>query len=158
MTRPLPAHELYQRVIIEHSRCPKNFHELDDATYIEEGNNPLCGDRFKIYLQIDKDTIIEKISFQGKGCSLSFASASMMTANLKGKSVSEAMKISDEFYRLILRSPGSEEKEDTLGKLKVFSGVWRYPSRIRCVSLSWHIVNRIFRETTQGMSLCMNSN
>lgn len=138
MTRLSPTHELYQQVIIEHSKCPRNFRKVEDATHTAEGHNPLCGDHLTVYLKVSKKRIINAVSFEGDGCSISRASASMMTMVLENKSVDEAHFLFEGFHNLILGCPKTKEEEKCLGKLKVFSGIWQYPSRVKCVSLSWH--------------------
>lgn len=135
-----PIRELYQQVIIEHSKRPKNFKKVEGATHAAEGHNPLCGDRLTVHLKVNKKNIIEAISFEGDGCSISRASASMMTVVLENKSVAEACFLFEGFHNLILGCPKTEEQEKRLGKLMIFSGIWQYPSRVKCASLSWHIM------------------
>lgn len=128
--------ELYQQVILDHNKSPRNFHKLDDATNDAEGYNPLCGDQINVYLKI-KDNKIEDISFVGHGCAISKASASLMTSTLKGKTIEEAEEIFNKFHNLIT-GQYSEDNLDELGKLAVFYGVREFPSRIKCASLPWH--------------------
>ncbi|GAB6283455.1 MAG: SUF system NifU family Fe-S cluster assembly protein [Ignavibacterium sp.] len=128
--------ELYQQVILDHNKSPRNFHKLDDATNDAEGYNPLCGDQINVYLKI-KDNKIEDISFVGHGCAISKASASLMTSTLKGKTIEEAEEIFTKFHNL-LTGKYSEDNLDELGKLAVFYGVREFPSRIKCASLPWH--------------------
>jgi nitrogen fixation NifU-like protein len=134
--------DLYQQVILEHNRKPKNFQELDSATHQAEGYNPLCGDHFKVFLEIDAQYLIHKVTFTGAGCAISKASASLMTDALKGKTVSEARELFGEFQRLLKGEidPLTQDpaQKALLGKLKIFSGIWQYPSRIKCAGLCWH--------------------
>lgn len=128
--------ELYQNVILEHNRSPRNFRVLDDANRQAEGHNPLCGDHLTVRLRIDGD-VIEDVAFQGSGCAISRASASLMTGAVKGKTAAEAVALFDRFHRLVTGRPADGDSE-TLGKLAVFSGVSQYPSRVKCASLPWH--------------------
>lgn len=133
--------ELYQDQIKEHSRKPRNFRLLADADRQLEGHNPLCGDRFTIYLKLGGDRIHD-VAFQGSGCAISTASASMMTEALKGKTVAEAEALFDSFHELLTGRPGVEPPADgnrpPLGKLAVFSGVREFPVRVKCATLAWH--------------------
>jgi nitrogen fixation NifU-like protein len=126
--------DLYQEVILEHSKAPRNFRASPTATRTAEGFNPLCGDRFTVYITMDGDSIRD-ISFQGSGCAISKASASMMTQTVKGKSTAEAEKIFDSFHKLCT---GQANGDADLGKLTVFSGVSEYPARVKCATLAWH--------------------
>jgi len=130
--------ELYQQVILEHNKKPKNFKKLDNATHAAEGYNPLCGDHLNVYLHINADQIIDDVSFEGDGCAISRASASMMTASLKGKKVEEAKTLFDQFHSLITGKLNPEKEKNQLGKLAIFSGIWHFPARVKCASLSWH--------------------
>jgi nitrogen fixation NifU-like protein len=128
--------DLYQEVILEHSKAPRNFHDLADANHKAEGFNPLCGDQFTVYLHMEGDSIRD-ISFQGAGCAISKASASMMTQIVKGKSRAEAEKLFERFHKLVTGAEPPKSGED-LGKLAVFSGVSEYPARVKCATLAWH--------------------
>jgi nitrogen fixation NifU-like protein len=130
--------ELYQEVILEHSKAPRNFRELTAANHKAEGYNPLCGDHFKVYLDVAEDGRIRDISFQGSGCAISKASASMMTQSLKGKSRAEADKLFDRFHKLVTGQLSTNGDESELGKLSVFSGVSEFPVRVKCATLAWH--------------------
>lgn len=126
--------ELYQEVILDHSRTPRNFHKLEAANRVAQGHNPLCGDRVTVYLLVEDGTI-KDVSFQGEGCAISKASASMMTEALKGKSKEEAKAIFGKFHEMIMAgTPNLEE----MGKLGVFAGVHKFPARVKCAILSWH--------------------
>ena len=133
--------ELYQQFILEHNKNPKNFNKLNNATHTAEGYNPLCGDHLTVYLRINKNNIIEDISFEGDGCAISKSSTSMMTVALKGKSIAEAQDIFQQFHRLITGELDPDKDEHTLGKLAVFSGIWHFPARVKCASLAWHTMN-----------------
>ncbi len=130
----LASDELYQEVILDHNRRPRNFRTIDQGRHAE-GYNPLCGDRLTVYLKIDGDRI-QDASFQGSGCAISKASASLMTDSIKGKTIAEAKALFERFQRLITRS--AEEPVDDLGKLSVFAGIRQYPTRVKRASLAWH--------------------
>lgn len=127
--------ELYQEVILDHTRHPRNLREMPDADRTAEGYNPLCGDRATVYLRLDGD-VIRDASFVGKGCSISTASASMMTEVLRGKTQAEAEKLFEKFHTLVTTGPDGDDPE--LGKLSVFAGVSEFPVRVKCASLAWH--------------------
>ena len=133
--------DLYQEVIVDHNRSPRNFGKLDDADRTLEGFNPLCGDRLTLYLKLDDDHISD-IRFDGNGCAISIASASMMTEVMKGKTVAEAETIFDEFHDLVTGNSG-EIDLDKMGKLAALAGVREYPSRIKCATLCWHTLNSV---------------
>ena len=129
--------DLYQEVILDHHRHPRNYGPLPNASRTAQGHNPLCGDRLTLYVQLDGDRI-SGISFEGDGCAISKASASIMTDAIKGHRVSEAATLFDRFHRMIT-SPFDQEIDETgLGKLAVFGGVRQYPIRVKCASLAWH--------------------
>ena len=130
--------DLYQEVILDHNRRPRNFHALTEASHRAEGYNPLCGDRLTLYLKVNGDTI-EDVAFEGAGCAISKASASMMTDALKGRSVAEARALFDRFHRMVT-TPPSEPVED-MGKLSALAGVREFPVRVKCASLAWHTLN-----------------
>jgi nitrogen fixation NifU-like protein len=128
--------ELYQNVILEHNRSPRNYRPMPEADRKAEGNNPLCGDQVTVWVRMDGD-VIGDVSFQGAGCAISRASASLMTSAVKGKRRDEVARLFERFHRLVTGSLPAEESE-TLGKLAVFSGVSEFPVRVKCASLSWH--------------------
>jgi nitrogen fixation NifU-like protein len=128
--------DLYQEVILEHSKAPRNFHTLTESNQKAEGFNPLCGDRFTVYVNVDGDSI-QDIGFQGSGCAISKASASMMTQAVKGKSKAEAKELVDIVHRLVTTGEANGDRDD-LGKLAVFSGVSEFPVRVKCATLAWH--------------------
>ena len=127
--------DLYQEVILEHSKVPRNYREIAGADHKAEGFNPLCGDRFTVYLHLEGDSI-KDISFQGSGCAISKASASMMTQTLKGKTRADAEKLFGKFHDLVTGQGRPSEEE--MGKLAVFSGVSEFPARVKCATLAWH--------------------
>jgi SUF system FeS assembly protein, NifU family len=129
--------DLYQEVILEHNKNPRNFRDIADADKTATGNNPLCGDALRVYVVIDGDTV-KDVSFKGSGCAISKASASMMTQVVKGKTREEAEVLFDEFHRMVLGELDEEAEENHLGKLKIFAGVREFPARVKCASLSWH--------------------
>jgi nitrogen fixation NifU-like protein len=130
--------ELYQEVILDHSRHPRHFGSLADATHEGEGHNPLCGDRVKVYLQVDDAGRISNVSFEGKGCAISQASASLMTDLIKGRPVEEAEKLTGGFLRLVKGDDVVELKEDDRERLDVMAGVSAFPMRVKCATLAWH--------------------
>jgi nitrogen fixation NifU-like protein len=130
--------ELYQEVILDHSKKPRNFRELPEANRSAEGYNPLCGDRATVYLLVEDD-VVREASFKGSGCSISTASASMMTDVLKGKSVTEVGALFELFHELVTADPSKAAAVSAqLGKLAVFAGVHEFPMRVKCASLAWH--------------------
>ena len=132
--------DLYQEVILEHNKNPRNFREISDADQYADGKNPLCGDALRVYVAMDGDTIAD-VAFKGSGCAISKASASMMTQAVKGKTKAEAEQIFDEFHSMVTGGLDIETDENNLGKLKIFSGVLEFPARVKCASLSWHTLN-----------------
>ncbi len=140
--------ELYQEVILEHSKHPRNYRALDSANHKAEGFNPLCGDHFTIYADV-KDGTIHDLSFQGTGCAISKASASMMTQSLKGKSAQEAEELFQRFHDLVT---GRGESGDAVGKLAVFAGVSEFPLRVKCATLAWHALRAALRGEEQAVS------
>ncbi len=132
--------DLYQQVIIDHTKSPRNFGKLEPCSHDAEGFNPLCGDQLHVYLQINEENIIEDVKFEGQGCSISTASASLMTQVLKGKSVDEFEHLFDAFHEMATADISEEPDEAVLGKLAVLAGVKEFPSRIKCATLCWHTI------------------
>ena len=128
--------DLYQEILLEHNRRPRNFRTLEDATHHADGFNPLCGDEISLQLRVDEETVGD-VGFQGHGCAISRASASMLTQAVKGGSTSDAMAMFDEFHRM-LTEPDAELDYDLLGDLEMLAGVIAYPTRIKCAILAWH--------------------
>jgi nitrogen fixation NifU-like protein len=130
--------ELYQEVILDHGKNPRNFHACDDATNEARGNNPLCGDQLVIYLKLDDDGKVADASFLGKGCAISMASASMMTDLVKGRSAEEAQKMFEAFHDMCTGEGEGTELDADIDKLRVLSGVREFPTRVKCATLPWH--------------------
>jgi nitrogen fixation protein NifU and related proteins len=127
--------DLYQEVILDHNRRPRNFRTIASPSHHAEGYNPLCGDRLNLYVQVSGDTITD-VAFEGSGCAISKASASLMTDALKGKTVSEANSLFERFHRVVTTPP--DQPVEDLGKLSVLAGVREFPVRVKCASLAWH--------------------
>jgi nitrogen fixation protein NifU and related proteins len=143
--------ELYQEVILEHSKAPRNYRLLATANHRAEGYNPLCGDHFTVYLDLEGDSIRD-VSFQGSGCAISKAAASMMTQSVKGKTKAEAEKIFNQFHMLVTgRLPTNGNGAD-LGKLAAFSGVCEFPVRVKCATLAWHTLHAALEESPGTVS------
>jgi len=140
--------DLYQEVILEHSKKPKNFRSLETANHKAEGFNPLCGDHFTVYVDV-KDGAINDIGFQGSGCAISKASASMMTQMLKGKTETEAEGIFTKFHDLVT---GQASDGQDLGKLAVFAGVSEFPLRVKCATLAWHALRAALKGDQEAVS------
>ena len=149
MAAPEELRELYQEVILDHSKNPRNFKELESATHDAKGHNPLCGDRLDLYLVVE-DGRIQDVSFLGAGCAISTASASMMSEALKGKSPEEADKLFGEFHAVVTGEEASDE--DALGKLAVFAGVRDYPVRVKCATLAWHTLQAALHDDGDAVS------
>ncbi len=144
--------ELYQEVILDHNKSPRNFREMDDPSRTSEGVNPLCGDRIKVFVKLGEDGGIEDISFQGSGCAISKASASLMSSAVKGKSREEAEALFHRFQKLVTASLDALPDVEGLGKLAVFAGVREFPTRVKCAVLSWHALNAALRGDEQPVS------
>ena len=132
--------DLYKEVIIDHTKSPRNFGKLDPCSHDAEGYNPLCGDQLHVYLQINENNIIEDIKFEGQGCSISTASASLMTQALKGKPLAEYERLFKAFHAMATADMAEKPDEEALGKLAVLAGVKEFPSRIKCATLCWHTI------------------
>ncbi len=130
--------ELYQTTILDHNKSPRNFHALEHANRRADGHNPLCGDKLTVYLEVDDEGCVVDAGFQGSGCAISTASASLMTETLKTKSPEQARQLFELFRETVTRDPTSELNDEALGKLAVLSGVREYPMRVKCASLAWH--------------------
>jgi len=133
--------DLYQQVIVDHNKSPRNFHAMPDATNKAEGFNPLCGDRLTLYLKLDDAGVIEDVSFEGSGCAISTASASLMTEQMKGRRIEEAAALFREFHAMVTSDTAETLDTKALGKLAVLGGVREFPSRIKCATLCWHTLN-----------------
>ncbi len=144
--------ELYQQVILDHNRKPRNFREIENPSYSCHGINPLCGDDIMVFLDVDDQEVIQDVSFTGSGCAISKASSSLMTTNLKGKKVDDARVIFDEFHKMVLGEMDPEQQEHHLGKLTLFMGIREYPSRTKCASLAWHTMIGALDKKAEGIS------
>ncbi|MDZ7269242.1 MAG: SUF system NifU family Fe-S cluster assembly protein [candidate division KSB1 bacterium] len=138
--------ELYQQVILDHNKNPRNFGELANASHHAEGYNPLCGDRIHLFLRV-ADNIIQDIRFTGQGCAISKASASIMTSLVKGKSTTQAQELFDKFLQLITSDPTQPVEVSGLDRLVVFAGVREFPLRVKCASLAWHTLKSALSES-----------
>jgi nitrogen fixation NifU-like protein len=142
--------ELYQQVILDHNKNPRNFHEMADATAKVDGYNPLCGDHYVIFVRLDGDTIAD-VSFTGSGCAISKASASVMSSTLKGKSRQEAEQLFETFHKLVT-GDGTGLSAAELGRLAAFSGVSEFPARVKCATLAWHTLKSSIEGTDEKVS------
>jgi nitrogen fixation NifU-like protein len=144
--------QLYQEVILDHSRNPRNFGRLEGANHEAAGNNPLCGDQIMLYVKTEEGVVTD-ISFEGSGCAISTASASLMTEKLKGISVTEAEEIFERFHAMVTGDPNREaEDAKSLGKLGVLAGVREFPVRVKCASLAWHTFKAAIEESEKPIS------
>lgn len=149
---PSDLRELYQEVILDHNKSPKNYGSLSAPTHSADGHNPLCGDQLKLYLQVHDGTV-EDVRFEGSGCAISTASASLMTEAIKGRSREEARELFREFHRLLTGDPSiSEDAGQALGKLAVFAGVREFPVRVKCATLAWHTLEAALSGSTKPVS------
>ncbi|MDX2260511.1 MAG: SUF system NifU family Fe-S cluster assembly protein [Gemmatimonadales bacterium] len=139
------TNQMYQTLIIEHDRSPRNYKRLDAPTHHAEGRNPLCGDEVSLDLTLDADGVITDVGFQGHGCAVSKASSSMMTTAIKGKTVPEALALFDQFHAMLTGQPGDR---DALGKLVAFEGLAVYPMRVKCATMAWHVLKEALSPET----------
>ena len=137
--------ELYQEVILDHNRRPRNFGKMEDATSSAHGVNPLCGDDYWVYVKRDAQGALTAVSFEGQGCAISKSSASMMTAALEGKSAGQARELTDAFLHLLTREGVSEEEREKAGRLKLFEGVRQFPIRVKCATLAWRALEEALK-------------
>ena len=144
--------ELYQEVIIDHGRHPRNFTKMKDYDRCLEGYNPLCGDRIELYLQLKNDKVINA-SFQGAGCAISIASASLMTEQVKGKSIEESQHLFQEFHALLTQQSPPTASLENLGKLCVLGGVSEFPSRVKRATLAWHILHTALKDKDTSQTI-----
>ena len=140
--------DLYQEVILDHNKSPHNYREMVDATRMALGHNPLCGDKMKLYVRIEGDRIAD-VAFQGSGCAISKASASIMTDSIKGKSLAEAEALHGKFHDLLTGPPDVKADGAGLGKLAVFSGVREFPARVKCATLAWHTLEAALKNNAE---------
>jgi nitrogen fixation NifU-like protein len=132
--------ELYQQVILDHNKKPRNFRKIETPSHTAEGHNPLCGDQLTIYLTVENDEV-KDVAFEGSGCAISKASASMMTQKVKGKNRVETEKLFQEFHAMVIGELDEEAEENDLGNLKIFAGVREFPVRVKCATLPWHTLH-----------------
>ena len=145
------SQELYQEIVMDHNRRPRNFGSMTDSTATSEGFNPLCGDQITLFLKVSED-IVEDISFEGVGCAISKSSASMMTEGVKGKSVEEALTVFQAFREMITAKSDGSKYSEILGDLEILKGVAQYPTRIKCATLSWHTLQAALQGTESDIS------
>ena len=143
--------ELYQQIILDHNKSPRNFRKMENATRKVEGFNPLCGDHYTVFLRMENG-VISDISFEGAGCAISKASASVMSSMLKGKSKTDAEALFQDFHRLVTGEADPEENLDRLGKLAAFAGVSEFPARVKCASLAWHTLHAALNSEDASVS------
>ena len=143
--------ELYQEVILDHNKSPRNFRKMEDADRKVEGYNQLCGDRYSVYVKFENDAI-KDISFEGAGCAISKASASVMTSVVKGKTKREAEALFENFQKLVKGELDVANANGSLGKLEAFSGVSEFPTRVKCAILAWHTMNSALEENRAVVS------
>jgi len=140
--------ELYQQVILDHNKKPRNFRKLENANHTADGYNPLCGDQLTIYLDLE-DGVVKEVGFEGSGCAISKASASMMTQAVKGKSKEQAENLFQEFHSMVTGELNEETEENNLGNLKIFAGVREFPVRVKCATLPWHTLHAALNKQDQ---------
>ena len=145
------AQDLYQEIVMDHNRRPRNFGSIADSTSSSEGFNPLCGDQVTVFLKVS-DEIVEDVSFEGVGCAISKSSASMMTEGVKGKSVAEALTVFQAFRRMLTTTSDQVEDSEILGDLEILKGVSQYPTRIKCATLSWHTLQAALQGSGSNVS------
>ena len=144
--------DLSQQVILDHNKTPRPRGRIGDPSHTAEGNNPLCGDRITVFLKVE-DGIIRDIGFEGSGCAISTASASLMTEFLRGKTIAEAVRLFDRFHDLVAGDPTDHETvQPELGKLNVFAGVREFPSRVKCATLSWHTLHAALKNVQDAVT------
>jgi nitrogen fixation NifU-like protein len=143
--------ELYQEVILDHNRKPRNFRKLEGANRTAEGVNPLCGDRIALYLKV-RDGVIEEAAFEGSGCAISRAAASLMTTSVAGKPTTEADALFQRVHAMLTATPNGDAVDPRVGKLAVFAGVREFPSRIKCAALPWHALQAALRGSAAPVS------
>jgi nitrogen fixation NifU-like protein len=143
--------DLYQQVIVDHSKRPRNFRPLPNANRKVEGYNPLCGDRVTIFVKVENG-VVQDIAFQGSGCAISTASASLLTESLKGKSLADAEALFESFHQLVTGLQPEHRENPKLGKLEAFSGVCDYPTRVKCATLPWHTVRAALKGDQEPVS------
>ncbi len=147
----MDVRDLYQQVILDHNRSPRNFRFLESASHEAEGFNPLCGDRVKVFVEMEGD-VVKDVGFQGSGCAISTASASLMTDAIKGKTEPETRDLFRKFHEMVTATPDTPVERKVLGKLAVFAGVREFPVRVKCASLSWHTLQAALASSVEPVS------
>ena len=142
--------KLYQEVILDHNRRPRNFQTLPGATQYSHGFNPLCGDDYHLYLEVDPQGTIQNVGFQGNGCAISKSSASIMTTMIKGKNLAEAEKLKDDFLAMMTQEDCPQARKSEVGRLVIFEGVKEFPVRVKCATLIWHALVDALQDTDSG--------
>ncbi len=147
VTQAMDISDLYQEVILDHGKNPRNHGVLENYDYEAEGYNPMCGDKLTVYVKVNQDAIIDDISFEARGCAISIASASIMSEIVKGKTIDEVNSLFDYFHKLCTgeETQQTNHLDDDIEKLKVMSGVNKFPSRIKCATMSWHAIKTALR-------------
>ena len=140
--------ELYQQVILDHNKKPRNFRKLETANHTAEGYNPLCGDQLTVYLELESD-VVKDVAFEGSGCAISKAAASMMTQAVKGKSKEQVEDLFQQFHSMVTGELNEETDENSLGNLKIFAGVREFPVRVKCATLAWHTLHAALNKEAQ---------
>ena len=140
--------ELYQQVILDHNKKPRNFRKLETPSHTAQGFNPLCGDQLTVYLNLEDD-LVKEVGFEGSGCAISKAAASMMTQAVKGKSKEQAENLFKEFHSMVTGELDEETQENSLGNLKIFAGVREFPVRVKCATLPWHTMHAALHKKDQ---------
>tara|TARA_B100000586_G_C19752375_1_gene278460 strand:- start:55 stop:507 length:453 start_codon:yes stop_codon:yes gene_type:complete len=143
--------DLYQEIVMDHNRRPRNFGEIKNPTNFADGFNPLCGDQITLQLHLE-DGLVSDVAFRGVGCAISKSSASMMTEELKGKTLDHAENLFEAFRKMITRNPGDSYDSDLLGDLEILQGVSRYPARIKCATLAWHTLHSAIHDENNVVS------
>jgi nitrogen fixation NifU-like protein len=143
--------DLYQEVILDHNKNPRNFHKMESASKIIEGQNPLCGDHYTLYILLEDD-IVKDVSFEGSGCAISKASASLMSSIIKGKTRAEVEELFQLFHKVVTGEIDPVEHLDELGKLAAFGGVSEFPARVKCATLAWHTMHAALNEESDPIS------
>jgi len=144
--------DLYQEVILDHNKRPRNYRVMENANHRADGHNPLCGDRVTVFVRLAGDRI-EDVSFQGSGCAISKASASLMTDSVKGQSLGDVDTLFQGFQSMVTSPPDTDVETDSLGKLAVFAGVREFPSRVKCASLAWHALRAALKDSARASAV-----
>lgn len=142
------AADLYQEMILHHSRSPRHFGDLENYTHHIHADNPLCGDSYELFLKVDESGLIEDAAFKGAGCAISKASTSLMLEHVIGKPKEDAIKLFRRFQHLVKEPDSNDNRAEDMGKLLAFSGIWKFPSRVKCAILSWHAMHEALKSAS----------